>query len=70
MIRNRTNALRFVAAGLFGFALYGVVTHLMAPAALRSDFVHGVWIGICVGLEVVGLAFLIKATTDGARDAG
>lgn len=60
MRRIRPHASSLIAAGLFGMALYTVGVRAGIPTALGGDFVHGAWVGVCVGLEVVGVVILRK----------
>ncbi|AHG92839.1 hypothetical protein J421_5304 (plasmid) [Gemmatirosa kalamazoonensis] len=50
-----------LAGGLLGAALYPVAARAGLPAALAGDAAHGVWLGVCLGLEVLGLVTLRKA---------
>jgi hypothetical protein len=54
-----------IAIGLLGMGAYQVALRLPHPAMLESDPVHGVWIGVCLGLEFTGLFFLLKRRKTG-----
>jgi hypothetical protein len=58
--RHKSRCLRLVAAGLFGMALYTIAARFGGPAFLARDSVHGAWLGVCIGLEAVGLVMLAK----------
>jgi hypothetical protein len=63
MVRQkRPLAAALIAAGLVGMAVYSIAVR-SAGAALGGDTVHGVWVGACVGLEVVGVSLLLKRRT-------
>jgi TRAP-type C4-dicarboxylate transport system permease small subunit len=55
-----------VAIGLLGIAGYSIVARLWHPAILSDDLVRGLWYGICLGLEILGVVRLRKR---GARSA-
>jgi hypothetical protein len=50
-----------VAAGLLGIGLYAVAIRFWHPAILSNDLVQGVWYGLCVGVEILGLYLLRKS---------
>jgi hypothetical protein len=49
-----------IVVGLFGMGAYQIVLHAPHPAMIESDMVHGLWFGICLGLELTGLYFLAQ----------
>lgn len=49
-----------IAIGLLGMGAYQIALRLPHPGMLESDLVHGLWFGICLGLELTGLYFLVK----------
>lgn len=56
-------SMALVVAGLFGTGLYNIVVRFSGPSFLARDSVHGAWLGLCIGLEFVGvggLAMLLK----------
>jgi hypothetical protein len=55
-----------IATGLFGLAFYMVATRPGLPTALHGDAVHGMWVGMCLGLEVMGLVLLRKTRREQA----
>lgn len=56
--------LALVVAGLLGMAAYFVTTHVGRPGILGGDVSRGVWFGVCIGCECLGIVMLIKG---GAR---
>ena len=52
-----------IAAGLLGIAGYEVILRSFHPRVLGHDFAHGLWFGICFGLEILGLVLLRRART-------
>lgn len=58
---HKSRSLGLVAAGLFGMALYNIAVLVGGPALLARDSVHGMWIGLCIGLELVGLMALARS---------
>lgn len=61
MLRRRFHPQGLIAAGLFGMALYAIMTRAGHPAVPVSDSLRGVWTGACIGLEVVGASLLLKS---------
>ncbi len=59
MLRN-TNGPILIAAGLFGIAGYEMALRVLSSSFLSLDFVHGLWFGLCIGLEILGLVLLDK----------
>jgi hypothetical protein len=53
-------ALVLIAIGLIGMAGYQVLLHLKHPLFMGSDFVHGLWFGVFLGVELIGLYLLSK----------
>lgn len=49
-----------VAAGLFGAALYATGLRVPQPPALSHDAVRGAWLGVCLGLELLGVSVLVR----------
>ncbi|WP_308921662.1 hypothetical protein [Janthinobacterium sp. J1-1] len=39
---------------------YQIMLHVQHPALIDSDLVHGLWLGACFGLELLGLYLLAK----------
>jgi hypothetical protein len=60
----RNNAQRHalipIAIGLIGMASYQIIVRLSHPAIMEKDLFHGLWFGICLGLEIVGVYQLSK----------
>lgn len=61
MTFKSTNSHVLIAIGLLGIAGYQIVLRLLHPPILSNDFVHGIWLGLCIGLECLGLLFLRKS---------
>ncbi len=49
-----------IVVGLAGMGAYQLALHIPHPALIEDDLVHGMWFGICLGIELVGLYFLLK----------
>lgn len=49
-----------VAIGLLGIAGYSTVERLWHPAILSHDLVRGLWYGLCLGVEILGVIRLRK----------
>lgn len=49
-----------IAIGLIGMAAYQIIVQLQHPAIMENDLFHGMWFGICFGLEITGLYMLFK----------
>ena len=62
-----TNKKQFllIAAGLIGIACYEISIRLFGNHFLTSDFFHGSWFGVCIGLEILGLLLLRKSMVGG-----
>jgi hypothetical protein len=61
MIRHVTpgiNPSTLIAAGLLSAAFYEIVLRFWQSSFLANDTVHGVWLGACFGLEILGLMLL------------
>jgi len=54
------NGLILVSVGLLGLSGYEIVLRLAHPPLLANDFIHGLWVGACIGLEVLGVIRLSK----------
>lgn len=52
-----------IAIGLLGMGGYQVALRLPHFAVIEGDLVHGLWFGICLGLELIGLYLLVKNRT-------
>ena len=57
----KTNGHVLVAIGLLGISGYEMALRFMHLPFLSNDLVHGLWIGACIGLELLGLFILGKA---------
>lgn len=55
-----SNAPLLIAAGLFGIAGYEMALRVLSTSFLSLDFVHGLWFGLCIGLEILGLIALTR----------
>lgn len=52
------NPSTLIAAGLLSAAFFEIVRRFWHSSFVANDTVHGVWLGACVGLEIVGLMLL------------
>ena len=55
---NRNSQLRSfapIAVGLIGMGAYQVISHVYHPAIMQNDLFHGIWFGVCLGLEIIGI---------------
>lgn len=57
---TRFRAVALIAIGLVGMAAYQMILHLAHPAMLEKDFLRGIWVGACIGLELTGLYLLAR----------
>jgi hypothetical protein len=57
---HRLHSARLIALGLFGMAALHLALHLPHPMALERDGVQGLWLGLCLGMQLLGLARLRK----------
>lgn len=53
-------ALAPIVIGLLGMGAYQIILHLEHPLVMENDLLHGIWFGICFGLEVTGIYHLSK----------
>lgn len=60
MQKSRARPIVLVSIGLLGMSLYWVVLRVAHPAILSNDFVRGLWFGLCLGLEILGVYRLGK----------
>ena len=49
-----------VFGGLLGMSTYQIMLHVRHPALIDNALVHGLWLGACFGLELLGLYLLAK----------
>ena len=54
-VSGRVRTPRTLLLGVFGMGLYPILARIAHPAFLASDTVHGAWVGVCIGLGLVGL---------------
>jgi uncharacterized protein (TIGR00369 family) len=57
----KTDGHVLVAIGLLGIAGYEVALRLLHSSRLANDLIHGLWLGACIGLEILGLLVLGRA---------
>ena len=67
MISLTRRPFALIVAGLSGMAFYTIATRPGLPTGPSMDAVHGAWLGVCLGLEVVGLLLLRMARRERAR---
>jgi hypothetical protein len=53
-------AIFLIVIGLLGMGAYQMILHLNHPVFMASDFIHGLWFGVSLGLEILGLSLLYK----------
>jgi hypothetical protein len=58
---SNMNGYVLVAIGLLGIAGYEMTLRLFHLSFLANDFTHGLWLGVCIGLEILGL-FVVGRT--------
>ena len=58
---GKMNGYVLVAIGLLGIAGYEMALRLLHLSFLANDFIHGLWLGVCIGLEILGLFVLGRA---------
>jgi len=49
-----------VSVGLLWIAGYEMVLRLFHPRFLSNDLVHGLWLGVGLGLELLGLFLFLR----------
>ena len=55
MAFSRLNPYHLIAFGVLWIAALQVILRLFHPAFLAQDLVQGVWFGLGIGLEILGL---------------
>lgn len=63
-LKNKNRAIILVALGLLGMALNVIVIRYTTSSLLSNDVVIGLWFGVCIGLQVLGLYFMVKSKSD------
>lgn len=53
-------AMALVVCGLLAMSAYQIMLHVPHPAMFDNDLVHGLWLGVSFGLELLGLYLLAK----------
>ncbi len=53
--------LLLIGLGLFGVAAYFLLAHFGRSALSGSDFSTGIWFGICIGAECLGVVLVVKS---------
>jgi hypothetical protein len=56
----KLRAIAPIVIGLIGMAAYQIIFRLNHPAIMETDLFRGLWFGICIGLEIVGVYLLAK----------
>ena len=56
----KRSALVPIVLGLVGMAAYQIILHFDHPIIMNEDLFHGIWFGICFGLEITGLYLISK----------
>jgi hypothetical protein len=62
----RFRALAQIVIGLIGLGVYQMLLHFKHPVVIENDFLHGLWFGVCLGLELTGLYLLFKSKSGSA----
>ncbi len=57
---NRKASL-FIAVGTVGIAAYQLVFRSIHSSVFAKDSVHGLWVGVFLGLEIFGIYLFLKA---------
>lgn len=52
--------MALVVCGLLAMSAYQIMLHVPHPAMFDNDLVHGLWLGVSFGLELLGLYLLAK----------
>ncbi|MDL2353720.1 MAG: hypothetical protein QFF03_00520 [Pseudomonadota bacterium] len=52
--------MALLVIGLLGIGAYPLVVRAPHPALMDSDLFHGLWLGVCLGLELTGVYMLRK----------
>ncbi len=59
--RRHVYPMAFVAGGLLGISLFLVASRSGWPIVPASDFAKGLWFGACIGLEMIGMLWVVRA---------
>ena len=52
--------IALVVCGLLAMSAYQIMLYVPHPAMFDNDLVHGLWLGVSFGLELLGLYLLAK----------
>jgi hypothetical protein len=63
LLNRRLNPYVLVSVGLLGMTLYALAMRFGHPDILSNDFVRGVWYGLCLGVQLLGLYRLRNSGT-------
>lgn len=58
---HSAKSLVLISSGLFGIGGHEVILRLFHSRFMGNDIAHGLWFGICLGLEIVGLVLLLRS---------
>ena len=61
--RRRARPEWLIAAGLFGMVLYTATLRTGASGLSVSDWARGAWVGVCLGLALVGVTLQVRRRT-------
>jgi hypothetical protein len=60
-LRRKPSPLVLIAAGLIGMGLLLLAEHFHLPIARAGDFASGLWFGVCLGVELLGVIVLVRS---------
>lgn len=63
-IRN-AHGRKLVAIGLLGVVGYQWALHRFPSSLLADDWIHGLWFGICIGVELLGVYLVDRSKRHG-----
>lgn len=61
MALRHSSPYLLISIGTMGIAGYQLILRIFHPPIMAHDLFHGIWFGICLGLEILGLIYLRKA---------
>lgn len=61
---RRVKPYFFILAGVIAMAGYEISLRVFHSALFESDFIHGAWLGVGIGFEIIGLMLLVTAKSE------